>query len=136
MEIDWRCFVVVVVVVVVVVRFCWSPQGEPSARSSSIFGRVSRNDSLRISPLKNGGVAISVGPHRAIDLLVDRFHRYDFESTAVVVPFLFVCLFVCWFSTYDSGDVAERGLAAPAFRRPTLRSILPMAVFKMAAACS
>ena len=105
MEIDWRCFVVVVVVVVVVVRFCWSPQGEPSARSSSIFGRVSRNDSLRISPLKNGGVAISVGPHRAIDLLVDRFHRYDFESTAVVVPFLFVSLFVCLFvfKKYFSG---------------------------------
>lgn len=38
--------------------------------------------------------------------------------------------------TYDSAEVAERGLAAPAFRRPTFRSILPMAVFKMAAACS
>lgn len=38
--------------------------------------------------------------------------------------------------TYDSAEVAERGLAAPAFKRPTFRSILPMAVFKMAAACS
>lgn len=38
--------------------------------------------------------------------------------------------------TYESGDVAERGLAAPAFKRPTFRSILPIAVLRIAAACS
>lgn len=41
-----------------------------------------------------------------------------------------------YFCTYDSAEVADRGLAAPAFSRPTFKSIFPMAVFKMAAACS
>lgn len=55
----------------------------------------------------------------------------EFESKS-----LSSCRWSDFYLWIDSAEVADRGLAAPAFSRPTFKSIFPMAVFKMAAACS